>query len=268
MFGVAPVRATILLKLRERSLAGFVFPECALALMPPPYILRSTLHPSIIALAAEPHDDILEEESADLPGQPDSSDSEEEVLDDGDDDEERPPKSFGSIISWSHNDQVGALGVLYTILALILVHGRAMPDMDMRSFTKKLHLPPVGSPVHFSSTSTMRSLTVENYLSLLQRQGYLDCRSIGDAGKPGAGSKRVRATQAPRNDDENNGQMYEWRWGPRAMCEIGEQRIAEFIGEFMVEGEPVANERAKEAKVKKMVEGVEKAAGSKLVEVA
>lgn len=188
---------------------------------------------------------------------------------DGDegDDEERPPKSFGSIISWSHTDQVGGLGILYTILSLVLVHGRAMPDMEMRSFMKQLHLPALGSPVHFSSASTTRSLTVDNYLFQLQRQGYLERRTIGEAGgRAGVGSKRLRATQAPKNDEEN-GQMFEWRWGPRAMCEVGEQRIAEFIGEFMVEGEPVANAKAKEAKVKKIVEGVEKAAGSKLMEV-
>jgi hypothetical protein len=117
-------------------------------------------------------------------------------------------------------------------------------------------------------------MSTDTFLFLLQRQGYLERRSIGgDAGKPGAGSKRLRATQAPRREEELEGAdgaggMFEWRWGPRAMVEVGERGVAEFVGEFMVEDEPVANARAREARVAKMVEGVEKAAGSKLVEVA
>ena len=145
---------------------------------------------------------------------------------------------------------------------------------DLRSFLRQLHLPGNGSPVHFSTSSTLRSLSVDNYLHLLWKQQYLERRIVGEANKPG-GNKRMRATQAPR-DDENSTQMYEWRWGPRAVCEVGEQKIAEFIAEFMVDGGDADDEEdnnrgnrnrrqaAKEEKVKKMVTGIEKAAGGRL----
>ncbi|KAJ7843537.1 hypothetical protein B0H14DRAFT_3456097 [Mycena olivaceomarginata] len=37
---------------------------------------------------------------------------------------------YGSIISWSGTDQVGALGVLYVVFGLILVSGRVIGDQD------------------------------------------------------------------------------------------------------------------------------------------
>ncbi|TEB26424.1 hypothetical protein FA13DRAFT_1737355, partial [Coprinellus micaceus] len=192
------------------------------------------------------HADLLEEESGDIPGGPSSSSiighrhqgqtptTDADSLDDSDD-ADRPPRSYGTILSWSHTDHPGPSGCCYTLLALILVHGRSMPDMDMRSFLRQLHLPP-------GATSERRSIG-------------------GDAGKPGAGSKRLRATQAPRREEELEGAdgaggMFEWRWGPRAMVEVGERGVAEFVGDL------VANARAREARVAKM------AAGSKLVEVA
>lgn len=225
------------------------------------YILRSTLHPTLIDLAAQTDENILEEEAADFP-------SDDESDDNGDDDEgERPPRSFGSIISWSHTEQVGPIGILYVVLALILANGRVLPDNELRAYLRQLHLPANRSPVHFSTASTTRSLTIDNYLFQLQKQHYLERRAVGETGK-GAGNKRVRATQATR-DDENSNQMYEWRWGIRAMAEVGERKIAEFVGEFMVDGDPAARNRdAREKKAEAMVAGIEKAAGSKLTEIA
>ena len=49
------------------------------------------------------------------------------MADVGDDDDELP-STYGSIISWSTSDQLGALGFLYVILALILVSGRTLDD--------------------------------------------------------------------------------------------------------------------------------------------
>ena len=45
-----------------------------------------------------------------------------------DDDEEGYPSSSGTLISWSTSDQLGAVGITYVILALILVSGRVMSD--------------------------------------------------------------------------------------------------------------------------------------------
>ena len=78
------------------------------------YILRSTLDPAIIEYAARTDERLYEEQIAD--GQ-----------EDGDDDDDMP-RTYGSIISWSSSDQLGALGVLHTILALILVNGRSISD--------------------------------------------------------------------------------------------------------------------------------------------
>jgi hypothetical protein len=121
----------------------------------------------------------------------------------------------------------------------------------------------------------MRCQNIDGYLSLLLKQGYLDRQQVGDLGakkgKPGAGSKRLR-TQA---EDREEGRTYEWRWGPRAFTEVGEEDIGKFIAEFMVSSEVDQEEgaaanaaaaRAKEqALVQKMYVGVEKAAGGKLM---
>lgn len=40
----------------------------------------------------------------------------------------RAPKNYGSILSWSKADQLGSLGVLYVILALVLSSGRVIDD--------------------------------------------------------------------------------------------------------------------------------------------
>jgi hypothetical protein len=74
---------------------------------------------------------------------------------------------------------------------------------------------------------------MNNFLSLLQKQGYLERSVIGD---PKTGGKRARgsaATQgAKNNEDPANVQ---WKWGGRAHSEVGEKGIAKFIAEFMVE---------------------------------
>jgi hypothetical protein len=92
------------------------------------YILRSTLDPVLIDRAAQTEGDILEEEAGDqatlFPSQVYSGDEGDE----SDDDAERPPKYYGSLISWSKADQIGSVGILYVILALVLVSGRAISD--------------------------------------------------------------------------------------------------------------------------------------------
>ena len=66
--------------------------------------MRSVLNPTIIEEAAQVSEKILEEEALEE--------------DDNDDDDERSARSYGSLISWSHTDQIGSLGILYIILAL------------------------------------------------------------------------------------------------------------------------------------------------------
>ncbi|KAF8183694.1 MAGE family-domain-containing protein [Pholiota molesta] len=233
------------------------------------YILRSTLDPVLIDRAAQTEGDILEEEAGDqatlFPSQVYSGDEGDE----SDDDAERPPKYYGSLISWSKADQIGSVGILYVILALVLVSGRAISDVDLRRYLQTLHLPsnPNVLPVQHSASATTRSLNLDSYLSNLIRQGYLDRYQVGGEaagkkGKKGGGMKRLR-TQA---EDLDEGRTYEWRWGARAFCEVGEEFVAKFVAEFMV-GNVDGDGGRQEELVKKMYAGVEKAAGGKLAEL-
>ena len=90
------------------------------------------MDPILIEHAAQTEADIFEAEAGDqsvlFPSlfNPDEADSE----DDEEDDAERVPKYYGSLISWTKGDQLGAIGVLYVILALVLVNGRIMSDSE------------------------------------------------------------------------------------------------------------------------------------------
>ncbi|KAK7696489.1 hypothetical protein QCA50_001146 [Cerrena zonata] len=242
------------------------------------YILRSTLHPSIIESASLPNRDLLKVEQ-------EQSKVGRYNKDVDDDDDDEGVKSTGSIFAWYRADQVGAVGVLHVILALILVNGRAISDNDLRSLLKRLRLSPTTS-IPLSNQSTHQNLTTESYLTQLIRQSYLDRRSLGDP-KPGGAKKRGRAagaSQAPKRtsgggwggDEDDN--QYEWRWGPRAFAEVGEVAIAQFVAEFMVlrgrgrmaeeDGDEVDREDAGVRKgIEKMMSGIEKAAAGKLVDV-
>lgn len=85
------------------------------------------------------------------------------------------------------------------------------------------------------SQSTHRSVPIDTFLQHLIRKGYLDRVRLGDT-KSTTGKRRGRisATQGNGNAEENP-QAYEWRWGNRAHGEVGEQAVAGFVGEFMVE---------------------------------
>ena len=90
--------------------------------------------------------------------------------------------------------------------------------------------------------SPHRTLTLDAYLLQLQRQGYLDRSRIGSAGSGGAnGTSQKRGRGRPggatqgSGGGEDNDVAWEWRWGPRAVAEIGEEAIAHFVAEFMAE---------------------------------
>ncbi|KAI0942216.1 hypothetical protein AcW1_002900 [Taiwanofungus camphoratus] len=226
------------------------------------YILRSVLHPIIIEQAVAANADILAVEQADLAN----------GNDDNDDDDGAGTSSNGSILAWHTADQLGSIGILYVILALILVDGRVVSDNDLRALLKRLRLPS-GANVPQNGRSTNQSMTIDTYLTQLVRQGYLDRHHVGEA--KGAGGKRGRApaaSQAPTADD--GASSWEWRWGPRAMSEVGEKSIAQFVAEFMVEramgqndededGERGARRREEDATKKKfesIMRGIERAA--------
>ncbi|KAJ3718087.1 MAGE-domain-containing protein [Lentinula guzmanii] len=258
------------------------------------YILRSILHPTIISFAALPDEEIL---SAELDDAPDE-------LNDDDDGTPAPSQTpgghrqrahsasnpspqtcTGTLLSFSSStlpalENVGALGVQYVLLSLILASGRLMSDRELRATLRQLHLPPGASvPLgrsahnHLPGTGGNSNVTIEAYLQLLMRQGYIDRISSDEAGKPvkTSGGKRGRA--AANIDAEDGENKYDWRWGPRAHSEIGEKAIQEFISEFMVEisGRQDNQDDGEGARVqerlKKMMNGIEKAAGGNISDI-
>jgi melanoma-associated antigen len=163
--------------------------------------------------------------------------------------------------------------------------------VDLRGNLKRLRLPPTAI-VTFNAQSTHKQMTVDAYLTLLSRQGYIERQRIGDAAaaskKGGAGSKRGRAPAATQQANAaDDGAAFEWRWGNRAHSEVGEMAIAGFAAEFMVErmgleeeeaeegggggrGAGAARERRDQARkniLEKMVKGFERSAGGNLSEI-
>ncbi|KAH9938796.1 MAGE-domain-containing protein [Epithele typhae] len=221
------------------------------------FILRSCLDPALVELACAPDSDIREIE------QQESADENNELA------EDNPvgKQSTGSILAWHHADQLAADGVLFTILALILVEGRAVSDSDLRGMLKRLQLPSAAH-VPLSSQATSPVMPVDAFLAQLLRQGYLEKLHVGPgAGKRGA--KRARGGGAGGSgggagDDQLP--AYEWRWGPRALSEFGERKMAEFVAEFMAArpGEEDEEEEEVDDGKKKRVEvffnGIERAA--------
>ncbi|EED83309.1 predicted protein [Postia placenta Mad-698-R] len=186
------------------------------------YVLRSLLDPVIIERSCVPDADILRLEQ-------------DEALNEDEYDVEETgagARSTGSIIAWHRADDVCAVGVLYVVLALILVDGRVMRDSDLLAILKRLHLPP-GSAIPLSARSTHQGMAVDAYLTQLMRQGYLDRQRTGDAKGGGKRGRGPGAAQGGAGDD--GGAVFEWRWGGRAMAEVGEKAIARFMAEFMVE---------------------------------
>ncbi|KAI0357198.1 MAGE-domain-containing protein [Trametes cingulata] len=229
------------------------------------YILRSTLDPALIQKASAPDAEIRELEQSERP------DENEEFAED---DNPVGTRSTGSIFAWHSGDQLASVGILYVILALILVEGRSIADNDLRAILKRLQLP-ANAPVPLSSQSTNQNLTIDAYLAQLARQGYLEKLRIGGpAGRAGGSGapKRARASASQAAGDDSVLAAHEWRWGPRAMAEVGERGVAQFVAEFMAvrPGEDADDEDAvaapEEEGVQKRVQiifkGIERAAGS------
>ena len=148
---------------------------------------------------------------------------------------------------------------------------------------KRLRLP-AGGEVPFSTLSTNKVVQLDQYLATLIRQNYVDREQVGD-GKKSKGNKRGRlATQVAQ--EEEDGVAYQWRWGPRAYCEVGEKAVAKFVAEIMIgdrieadvdeeEGSRAGSSRRArgrgrddtEARVEKMLQGIEKAAGGSLADL-
>ncbi|EJF59467.1 hypothetical protein DICSQDRAFT_172060 [Dichomitus squalens LYAD-421 SS1] len=187
------------------------------------YILRSFLDTALIEQACAPDAEIREIE------QKEHVDENEEFAED---DNSVGQRSTGSIFSWHASDQLAATGILYVVLALILVEGRVVSDGDLRAMLKRLQLPASAAVPLNSQATNGQSLTIDAYLAQLTRQGYLEKLHVGTAAAVKGGQKRARATQAPTGGDDHL-HAFEWRWGARALTEVGERGIAQFVAEFM-----------------------------------
>ncbi len=203
------------------------------------FILRSVLHPSLIEIAASPDDDILRVDQADHT--------------EDDDGDEGSSRCTGALLAWQNSDQLGSVGVLYVILALILVNGKTISDSmwfwplrmatklnvglsagELRSLLKRMRLPGAAN-VPQNNQSPLQMFTFDAFLTICIRQGYLDRQRVGEV--KGAGKKRGRAAVGTQAGGDDNANAWEWRWGSRAMSEVGEVDIARFVTDFMVERE-------------------------------
>lgn len=90
------------------------------------YILRSLLDPALIALANAPDRELRRLETAHA--EPAHADFAE--LYDGDDEDDSAALSTGAILAWDRSDEVASIGVLYLVLAFILVEGRVIRDRE------------------------------------------------------------------------------------------------------------------------------------------
>lgn len=84
------------------------------------WILRSALDPRLVSIATTPDDDIkaVEQEHT-----VDASDGGEDY-----DDSFLRSDNIGAILAWQSADHLSAIGILYVVLALVLVHGRNISD--------------------------------------------------------------------------------------------------------------------------------------------
>ncbi|KIP01274.1 hypothetical protein PHLGIDRAFT_97080 [Phlebiopsis gigantea 11061_1 CR5-6] len=229
------------------------------------YILRSVLDPQLIKLATVPDDDLLRLEKGEFDADPELNAEDEYPV----------PEPTGAIIAWERGDQLQSIGLLYVVLSFILVHGRSISDNDLRTLLRRLRLT-ANTQVPRDARASLQHYTLDQFLSTAIRQGYLDRQRIGEA--KGAQKKRGRAsaTQGGNNDDAV---ILEWRWGPRAMAEVGEQDIARFVADFMVERtrgdvdseDDEGGNAHEDPETKKMrdgmLKGIGKAAGGNLAEL-
>lgn len=99
------------------------------------------------------------------------------------------------------------------------------------------------------------------------KQGFLDRRRVGES--KAAGKKRGRV-QVGAQRGEDDGNVWEWRWGARAGSEVGETDIAKFVVDFMTTTaarEEYESEDAFRKARESTYKGIEKAAGGTLATI-
>ncbi|KAJ1026884.1 hypothetical protein NDA16_002179 [Ustilago loliicola] len=182
----------------------------------------------------------------------------------------REPKAALDWKSADHQD--GEMGLLYIILALILVNGRTITEATLYMYLRRLHLDPQkplpsalrGTGPSLGSTSTgsqstqtqsrTRAMqgTLEGFLNAMVKQSYLE-KQRSDVGIDHVDAainqaqtqsrRRGRTSGAAGADDETT--VWEWKWGGRAEVEVGERNIAKMIAHIFTD--PSATQNATQA---------------------
>ncbi|CAH7686358.1 MAGE family-domain-containing protein [Phakopsora pachyrhizi] len=132
----------------------------------------------------------------------------------------------GSIFDWRRGDELGQLGILGLILALILVNERSLESRQLRVYLKRLGINERWKPPH-TPASAHPPVDLDALLGLYCRQGYLECIETGNASGSASQAKLRRQSQAVSQENQN----LIWLWGARAEIEFGEKQIAEYISE-------------------------------------
>lgn len=89
------------------------------------------------------------------------------------------------------------------------------------------------APLKTSAHGAHKKWQLDTYLAELVAKGYLLRSKVDLGGNPPKSTQGKRGRQSKATDEEDA--VYEWKWGPRAHAEVGEEAVAQFIGEFMVE---------------------------------
>ena len=143
-----------------------------------------------------------------------------------------------------------------------------MMTEQLRSYMKRLNLLP-DTPTPLPISTAHPDLPIHSYLSLLQKQGYLERT------KPSANGQATQATQKSRKSQlaaqatgaEETEVGVEWKWGARSEIEFGEEGIAKFVKEIFLEKELKGKgKKEREEAGQKVVEEITRAAGTALLE--
>jgi hypothetical protein len=78
------------------------------------------------------------------------------------------------------------------------------------------------------TTKSPKTVTFDQYLNMLIKQGWLDRIQVGN-------TSGAKANKRRRQDGEDGTVDLEWRWGERAQAQISEQDMGKFVVDFMVE---------------------------------
>ncbi|MBW0502847.1 hypothetical protein O181_042562 [Austropuccinia psidii MF-1] len=174
------------------------------------------------------------------------------------------------ILDWRHGDELGQLGVLGFILALILIHGRAIDNRQLLTYLKRFKI-----DEHWKPPLTPASIRPpQNLIALLNqfcKQGYLEYTQQGTKSASAGPSQATLRRQSQIEPSDMNQNTIEWRWGARAEIEFGEKQIAEFMSNIfrsakrqVAEADTSDSQRPPKASHEKIMQDIKKAAGSKL----